>query len=396
MFEPLYVVPLLLLPLLGWYAGRVYGARKVEGQAASRQLAQHYYQGINFLLNEQSDQAIDSFIRSVEVSPATLETHLAMGNLMRQRGEMERAIRVHQNLLSRPSLNGQQLRQARLELGRDFLKAGLFDRAEGLFLDLVDDAGGELRQAALLHLVHIYRHEQEWEKAIRAADMMDKKRLGSGREALAVDQAHFCCELALQALANGDLLQARRHLKSALKFNRNSARASMLWGDLELRAQNYAEALRHYCAIPQQQVDYLPEILPSVRQCFRERDDQTGLLRQLTAWLDLYPGATLLGMVTEEIAAQRGEVEAKTFLAGYLRNNPSLKGLRTLLQLYRQQGDGGEEHQSLLQDTLNALIERGPAYRCIQCGFKGSRLHWLCPQCQQWETVRPVRGVDGE
>ena len=396
MFEPLLILSLLLLAVVSWYAGTRYGRRKVEGQDRSRELAQHYFQGINFLLNEQPDQAIDTFIRSVEVTPVTLETHLALGNLMRQKGEMERATRVHQNLLSRPNLSHQQLCQARLELGRDFLKAGVFDRAERLFLELVEDESGELRQASLFHLVHIYRHEQEWEKAIRAADMIDRKRFGRDRDSLAVEQAHFCCELAVQAMAENDLLQARRHLKSALKFNRDSARASILWGDLAMRAENYSEALRRYCAVPEQQLDYLPEVLESVRRCYLELGDREGFLRQLRGWLQRYHGASLLRVASEEIAAQEGAGQAQVFLADYLRQRPSLKGMRTLLRVSGQTGEDGDQYIQLLRDTLDALIDGAPTYRCIHCGFKGAQLHWLCPQCERWETVRPVKGVQGE
>ncbi|TNF02847.1 MAG: lipopolysaccharide assembly protein LapB [Gammaproteobacteria bacterium] len=396
MFELIYVVPLILLSALCWYAGHLYGVRRGRAKEASSQLTQHYFQGINFLLNEQPDQAIDTFIRSVDVTPATLETHLALGNLMRQRGEMERAIRVHQNLLSRPNLNAQQLRQARLELGRDFLKAGLFDRAERLFLDLVDDESGALRQASLLHLVDIYRHEKEWEKAIRAASMLDKKRFGRSPEGLAVEQANFCCELAAKAMAGGDLLQARGHLKSALKYNRNSSRASMLWGKLEGLSNNHALALKRYLAVPEQQPDYLTEILAPVRDCYQLVGDKPGLLRQLSGWLDRYPSASLLNMVAEELAGQQGDEAAISFLGDYLERHPSLKGLNALLGFYWQSEETVSRHLELVKNTLSTLINRNPAYRCIQCGFKGSHLHWLCPQCQQWETVRPLRGIDGE
>lgn len=396
MFEPLYVVPVLLLMALSWTAGRAKGFGKAAESDSSRHLARHYFQGINFLLNEQPDQAIDTFIRSVEVTPATLETHLALGNLMRQRGEMERAIRVHQNLLSRPNLSIPQIRQAHLELGRDFLKAGLFDRAERLFLALVEEDSGELRQASLRHLVQIYRDEQEWDKAIRAAEMMDKKRFARERNGW-VEQSHFCCELALQAMASGDFLQARRQLKAALKFNGQSARANMLWGDLELRLGNYAEAIRRYSLVPQQQPEYLPEILSPLRQCFQALGDQAGMLQQLRAWLDSYPAASLLKMVAEETAHQQGVSQAIAFLTGYLQDRPSLKGLNTLLQLHLKQGAADlQEPLQLLRQVLDTLQSRRPLYRCHHCGFKGGQLHWLCPQCKCWETVRPVKGVDGE
>ena len=397
MFEPLYVVPLLLLLALVWFAGRTHGFRKAKEKDASQQVARHYFQGINFLLNEQPDLAIDTFIRSVEVTPSTLETHLALGNLMRQRGEIDRAIRVHQNLLSRPSLSILHIRQAHLELGRDFLKAGLFDRAERLFLELVEEDSGELRQSSLQHLIQIYQNEQEWDKAIRAAEMMDKKRLVRGRNGLAIEQSQFCCELAVKAMASGDFLQARRQLKSSLKFNSNSARANLLWGDLESRLGNYSAAISRYSLIPQQQPDYLPEILLPVRQCYQALGDQDGLAHQLRTWLEYFPSASLLRMLTQEMSRQQGERQAIVFLTDYLKNKPSLKGVNTLLMLNLSQDDSSlEEYLTLLRNVLETHEARRPVYRCIHCGFKGGQLHWLCPQCKCWETVRPVKGVEGE
>ena len=396
MVDHLLIIGLLLSFPLFWFAGYTRGkGRRLAN--SERDLARHYFQGINFFLNEQPDQAIDTFIRSVEVTPYTLETHLALGNLMRQRGEIERAIRVHQNLLSRPNLNNDQSQQAHLELGRDFLKAGLFDRAERLFLELVEDQGSDFRQVSLQHLVQIYRGEQEWEKAIRAAGMMDKKRFSRSVDKLDIEQAQFCCELAEQSIDMSDLLQARRHIKAALRYNKNSARANMLWGRLEMRASNSLEALKRFSMIPRQQPEYLPEILPLVRQCYEQLGDESGLLVQLQSWLKTYPGTSLLQMVVDVMVKQCGEQRATGFLMDYLREYPSIRGLQTLLRISSNRGAEAEQEQlNLLQELLDSLLARRSQYRCVQCGFSGAQLHWLCPQCLRWETVQPVRGIDGE
>ncbi|MDX2350358.1 MAG: lipopolysaccharide assembly protein LapB [Porticoccus sp.] len=393
--EFLYILLVLLL-ILAWVAGRANGLRQPRKESTG-ELAKHYFQGVNFLLNEQPDQAIDTFIRSVDVTPHTLETHLALGNLMRQRGEVDRAIRVHQNLLSRSTLNQQQLSQAHLELGRDFLKAGLLDRAERLFLDLVEDASGNFRQESLCHLVQIYRDEQEWRKAIRAAGMMQKTLFGRANNNLNIEQAHFCCELAKQSMDKGDPLDARRHLKAALRFNKNSARANILWGDLEVSALNFQAALKHYRVVPQQQSDCLPEILVRVRGCYDNLNDQGGLLKQLRGWLKDYPGASVLQSLAEVIRKKDGENEAALFLGESLTTTPSIKGLSTLLDIRIRNSQGVvQDNLSLLQNVLEELVRQQPSYRCLQCGFKGAHLHWLCPQCQRWETVKPIRGLAGE
>ena len=397
MSEGLYIVALVILVLLAWFLGRVSGIRQAQKKPNS-ELAKHYFQGVNFLLNEQPDQAIDVFIQSVEVTPQTLETHLSLGNMMRQKGEVDRAIRVHQNLLSRPSLNSQQVRQAHLELARDYLKAGLFDRAERLFLELVEDSSGDSRQQSLRHLVQIYRNEQEWEKAIRAASMMEKKLFGSAKEELSIEQAHFCCELAEKAKERGDNLDVRRHLKLALKFNKNSARANILWGDQEMVALNFDKALKRFRQVPQQQADCLPQILDKVRRCYHELGDYDGLLKQLTQWLREYPNSSVLKTTVEVISSEKGEDQGAEFLVKHLKTMPSLKGVNTLLemQLPRIEKGSVKENLSLLKNILGTMDLTQATYRCIQCGFKGAHLHWLCPQCQNWETIRPTRGMMAE
>jgi lipopolysaccharide biosynthesis regulator YciM len=399
MSEVLYICLLIVLVVLAWFFGRASIARKIYkvDKKPNNELTKHYFEGVNFLLNEQPDQAIDVFIQSVEVTPHTLETHLALGNLMRQKGEVDRAIRVHQNLLSRSNLSPQQMRQAHLELARDFLKAGLFDRAERLFLELVDDTSGEYRQQSLRHLVQIYRDEQEWEKAIRAAGVMEKKLFGRAREELAIEQAHFCCELAEKARSKGDYLEVRRHLKAALKFNKNSARANMLRGDQEVLSCNYQRALKCYRMIPQQQPDYLPEVLNAVGQCYEHLDDQDGLIKQFRHWLNEYPGSSILKALAKVIREKEGEDEAAVFLAEYLKISPSIKGVHALLDIHLKNVDGAvKDKLLLLNNVLNSTLQNQPGYCCSQCGFKGMQLHWLCPQCQTWETVKPIRGMVGE
>lgn len=412
--ETIYIFLVLFLTLLAWFLGHSAGVRK-RNKKPEGELTKHYFQGINYLLNEQPDQAIDIFIHSVEVTPQTLETHLSLGNLMRQKGEVDRAIRVHQNLLSRPSLNQHQIRQAHLELARDFLKAGLFDRAERLFLELVDDTSSDFRQQSLRHLVQIYRDEQEWEKAIRAASMMEKKLFGRTGDELTIEQAHFCCELAEKARIRGDHLDVRRYLKSALKFNKDSARANILWGNQEMSALNYQKALKRYRLVPQQQSDYLPHVLERVQRCYESLNDQEGLLKQYRAWFDEYPGNSILKALTEVLCQKEGGIRvAVQLITTYLENAPSIKGVSTLLDIHLtaitagKNGDdtGGvigavkdgavKENLVLLKSMLDSLALNQPSYRCVECGFKGTQLHWLCPQCRCWETVKPIRGVVGE
>lgn len=391
MLEAPYIALLMLLLILVWIVGHSVGARgsrKVSGGSALQQ----HSQGISFLLNEQPDQAIDSFIRAVEVTPSTLETHLAMGTLMRQRGEVDRAIKVHQNILSRSSLNQKQICQARLELGLDFHKAGLLDRAERLFLELTENPKGDFRQDSLRHLVEIYRDEQEWDKAIRASRQLNKKLLARGSDSHLVEQANFYCELALQNIDNGEPFECRRHLTSALKLNKNSARANIIWGDLEQKFSNHSEALIHYLRVPTQQPELLPEILGRVAECYDELHDQKGKLKQFRRWLAVYPSTNLTLAVAEIIRDELGKEEASRFLSESLEATPSIKGLSSLLDIHidRTQGELSDR-LALVQSVLQSVTSREASHRCSTCGFKATQLHWLCPQCKCWETIKPFQ-----
>lgn len=411
----LYFLLLVVVIIFTWLLGRSFGLREAKRKFDGA-LSKHYFQGVNYLLNEQPDQAIDVFISSFEVAPHTLETHLSLGNLMRQKGEVERAIRVHQNLLSRPTLSFAQAKQAHLELGRDFLKAGLLDRAESLFLEIAGEASGECRQYALRYLVEIYRNEQEWEKAIRTASRIDKNFFGAKDNNLTIEQAHFCCELAEKAKKIGDFLDVRRYLKMALKFNRNSPRANILWGDLEMASSNFHQALKRYQLVPKQESAYIPEILSRVRSCYQQLDDDHGELKQLNSWFNEYPSWPMLHALVTVVRKREGEASATQFLLGHLEKNSSLEGLNVLLDLNIKLMDravrnessgsnhsagseawietGARDNLLLLKSALATMVTNQSGYCCSCCGFKGKQLHWLCPQCQQWETIKPLHLQD--
>ena len=190
----------LLLPLAaasGWLAGW-YGKRRRESVAAADDLRSNYFKGINYLLNEQPDKAIEAFIKVLEVDSETVETHLALGNLYRRRGEVDRAIRIHQNLIARPNLESEQRSEALLELGHDYLSAGLLDRAENLLQELAD--GGDYRVQALRQLIDIYEQEKDWSKAIACGHLLEKV---TGNH-LSPVIAHYQCELAERLRESGE------------------------------------------------------------------------------------------------------------------------------------------------------------------------------------------------
>ena len=261
----------LLLPLAaasGWLVARFEQKRSAPH---SFDLPSAYFKGLNFLLNEQPDKAIEVFIRVLEVNSETVETHLALGNLFRRRGEVERAIRIHQNLIARPTLDKEQRSLALLELGQDYLKAGLFDRAENLFLELA-----EIRvhsEQALKLLLHIYQQEKEWEKAVSVA----RKLVRASGKNMDDTIAHFYCELADQEYMRKNYSTARDHLKKALAADDKCVRASMLLGDIDALEGNHGAAIAHWQQIEQQDIHYLGEVAGRIAEGYKQLQDEQGL-----------------------------------------------------------------------------------------------------------------------
>jgi len=376
----------LLLPLAaasGWLAARLEQKRHAR---QSLDLPSAYFKGLNFLLNEQPDKAIEVFIQVLEVNSDTVETHLALGNLFRRRGEVERAIRVHQNLIARPALDKEQRSHALLELGQDYLKAGLLDRAESLFLEL-----SEIRahsEQALKLLLHIYQQEKEWEKAI--AIMRKLSRL-SGKKFDDVI-AQYYCELADQAYARKDYATTRDFLKQAFAADENCVRASMLLGDLEAQQGKYREAIHAWRKIEQQDVHYLGEVAGRIAEGFRKLDDDQGLHDYFQAALQRHGGVALALTFSDIIRNREGGEAAEKFVVDWLRRRPNVHGLHQLLELNLAEADGSvRDDLILLRGIIEELRAQHLGYACGQCGFKGKSLHWICPSCNRWNTIKPVQ-----
>lgn len=385
---------LLVAIAIGFYFG--WRARGNRAKGDKQRFPVSYFQGLNYLFNEQADGAVDAFIESLEVTPETLETHLALGNLLRRKGEIAKATKIHQNLLARPSLTSAQLHQAQLELARDFIKAGLLDRAEGLLKELVD-VGSQYRIEALEHLVEIYQDEREWENAIAVADTLSQRRFGKQAEGRGKARAHFCCELAEQALAKEDVLTARRYLQQALAYDRQSVRASLLWGRLEGQLGNYREAIKILQRVPHQDPEMVVESLELICDCYHKIGDHRALQQYLSELLTQYSSSTLVLKMAEQIRWAKDDYAAADFIASQLRDRPTIKVLNRLVELHLLHSSGrARENLQLLKQLVEQVLEAKPSYHCQKCGFTGNQLHWLCPGCKSWGTVKLIPGVEGE
>jgi lipopolysaccharide biosynthesis regulator YciM len=376
---------LLALPLffaLGWLAARI-DIRQVVHE--SRALPRSYLNGLNFLLNEQQDKAIDSFIEAVKIDPQTIELHFALGSLFRRRGETDRAIRMHQNLVDREDLSAEQRLQALAELGQDYLKAGLLDRAEAVFLKLRESRPNDL---ALRYLLEIYQQEKDWAKAIEVArDLPDHESVLWRKEV-----ANFHCELATSALASSRPDEARRHVDEALLINRGCVRASLILGDLLVTEGRHEEAIEVWKRVEGQDPVYLALVAERIMDAHRQLDRIAQGQTLLRSWLERHSSLDLLDEVFHWELEKEGARAAYDLVREELRRNPTLLGLDKLLEAAllsapaEQRGD-----IELVKQLIHGHTRRVARYRCAECGFKARQFQWRCPACGGWETYPPRR-----
>jgi len=381
----------LLLPVAaasGWFAARRSRAR---APARTAGLSSDYFKGLNYLLNEQPDKAIEVFVRMVEVDGETVETHLALGNLFRRRGEVDRAIRIHQNLIARPTLSREQRTQALLELGEDYMKAGLFDRAENLFLELIELNAHTER--ALRHLLDIYQQEQDWEQAIAMARRLQELTGTRMHDVI----AQYYCEMADRALKERDTSQAQQHIKRALSFDRDCVRASMLQGELELQHGDCKAAVRAYRRVVDQDIEYISEIIAPLRRCYLDMGNRPAFMAFLREIVQRCDAISPMLALVAEVRDQEGEDRAGDLMVEHLRRRPSVRGLNWLIEQNLAHSTGeARDDMRILHDLTTQLLQDKAVYACHQCGFTGKQLHWQCPSCKSWNTIKPIQGVVGE
>jgi len=417
MWEAGLFILIVVAIAVGWVLGR-YGRnlwRLSTGTSGRASVVDHagFYRGLEFLFNEslfkesllhdKPDEAVEAFIQSLDINRETLELHLALGNLLRRKGEVDGAIRVHQNLLAKLAATGKP-QHIQLELARDFIAAGLLDRAEQTLLDLIPDAG-ELRARCVNLLIEIYQSEKEWQKAIDAAVWMGvptaKRRAHSIVDETQISIAHFHCELVERAMQHKHIAEARKHVRAALRADRRCVRASLLQGRLLLMQARPRAAIRALRKIEFQQADMLPETIPLLADAFASLDDQPAFVQLLQRWVDKYPRNSLVLALTAELEKEQGDRAAAKLLAEQLKTKPSLRGLNQLIEYRLQHADGRTQENlglplGLLKALIGTLIDSKPVYQCDHCGFAGQRLHWQCPGCKKWGYIKPIAGVEGE
>jgi lipopolysaccharide assembly protein B len=371
----------------GWLAARVDIKQLLT---ESRSLPLSYFKGLNFLLNEQPDKAIEAFIEVVKVDPQTVELHFALGSLFRRRGEVERAIRMHENLLERADLVPEQKMTALYELAQDYLKAGLLDRAEELFAKL---QGTLYEQQGLKFLLEIFEQEKDWAKAIETSRKMDSV---SG-QSNAKDIANFYCELAAIEITHSRWEQARDYLSEALNVNRRCARANILLGDTEIGKGRPQAAIEYWKGLEAQNPAYIALVADKLLAAHRSLGREEEGLQLLRGYLANYPSLDLLNVIFQGELDLRGAEHAYRLVRDELARNPTLLGLDKLLEAQLLEAPAERRHElQLIKNLVHQHTRSLALYRCESCGFKARQFYWHCPACNGWETYPPRRTEERE
>jgi lipopolysaccharide biosynthesis regulator YciM len=382
-FELWWLLPIpALFFALGWIAARIDIKHLLR---ESRALPMSYFRGLNFLLNEQPDKAIESFIEVVKVDPQTVELHFALGSLFRRQGETDRAIRMHQNLLDRPDLPAERRQAATFELAQDFHRAGLLDRAEELFTRL---AGTPFEHPSLGFLLSIYETEKDWPKAIAVTRRME----ALVKQPYFKEIAHYECELAQAALLKSDARAVHEHAERALAEYRACARATMITGDLAAQQGDHAAAIDTWQRIESQNPQFLSLVADRLADAYRKTGDAARGLRVLRAYQQQYPSLDLLNTVFTLTLSEQGAPAATALIKDELARNPTLLGLDRLLEAQLLAAPAERRHDlELVKQLVGAHIKRLGLYKCDGCGFRARQYYWRCPGCGKWETYSPRR-----
>lgn len=381
---------LLVLPLffgLGWLAARV-DIRHILME--SRALPSSYFKGLNFLLNEQPDKAIEAFIEVARADQQTTELHFALGSLFRKRGEVDRATRMHQMLMERTDLSPSQRTSALHELAQDYLKAGLLDRAESLFTELLKT---DLSSSALTNLLNIHVTEKNWEKAIEAARELERATGNSHQSEI----ANFHCELASLEYSHSHHESAVGQIAAALEANRKCVRANVMLGQWAQREQRHSDAVVIWQRIEEQAPEYLFLVALPLVESMRALERMQEALTLLRGWLQRYPALDLLGVVFQVTLEEEGPESALKLVREELYRNPTLGALDKFLeaQLTSVSAEQRPDVQ-LMRDLVHAHSSRLSLFQCAHCGFKARSFHWHCPACGEWDTFPPKRNSEGD
>ena len=387
---------LILLPLAvfsGWLAARHSQKSANKNHFGVKKLPLAYFRGLNFLLNEQSDNAIDAFQSAIGEQSQSVEVQLALGNLFRRRGEIEKATLLHEDLIAKTKDDPALYALALYELAQDYQKAGLFDRAENLYLELTDS--DYQKHAAATHLLQIYEQEKDWKQAVLVID----KFVDQPSKKQSQNKSHYLCELAELSITEGRFTDALEFIKQAIEVDTENVRAMIQSGRIEAALGHHKPALDIYKQVVEKNSLYIREVIDHIANAYRALNDQKGLNAYLGEVIEQHKSAKAMLLLTENLLKSTGPAKAEDKLAHWLRRNPSISGLRKLIDiklLASEVEDADRRDLQLLSALLDNVLESQPAYQCRQCGYSSRNFYWHCPSCRSWNSITAQRQVLGQ
>ncbi len=382
----------LLLPVAaagGWFAGR--RNRDSGEEDAFWGYASNYHQGLNYLLNEQQDRAVDLFVSSNDVDRDTAETHLALGNMYRRRGEVDSAIRIHQSVVDKDQLSDSIRSDALLELARDYDSAGLLDRSEKHFRELIRQ--NRHLDSAFENLLLIFERARDWPRAITTAE---EYRQHAGTD-LQSRVAHYYCEIADEHRREQRLEEAEQSLQQALSASASCARANIMLADIAIGRGEFATAIAKFEIVENTRPELMPEIISPLFSALERSGDEQRLRDYINRIRTRFNAYSVIRTTRSMIEQLDGIESADDFFKEQIVKRPSLRGLRDWARGQLAKSPPGERDKvGVMCDMLDQVVKDMPGYVCEECGFSGQSLHWRCPGCGSWDTVHTVIGAEGE
>ena len=372
---------LLLLPtaaMSGWFAAT---KKDFAKKSKPERLPDAYFKGLSFLLNEEPDKALQVFMQVVEVDKETVEMHTALGSLFRRRGEVERATRIHQNLVARSDLDQELRTMALFELAQDYFKAGLFDRAENLFQEL--NQVKEYKDSACRFLLQIYDQEKEWSNAIIVAEELQRV----SNQNLAIPIAQYHCEMAEKSITEGDLEKTQRHLRFAFRNDPRCVRATIQSGRVASMLGNHANAIAIWRGLEHWSPSSLGEVVGHIGNSYEMLEDMGAYREFLEEALEKVPDPRIISTLVGLVSREKGEMAGQALLLKLVRKDPNLESLFQLIGSRTQEEEPNDD-LSIVASLISQVVEKEREYHCRQCGFSSHSIHWQCPGCKGWATVQ--------
>jgi lipopolysaccharide assembly protein B len=369
----------------GWLIGRYSKSRPSNtNQADLNSCSEHYIQGLNYLLANKSDKAIELFVELVKVDRDTIETHLALGNLFRSKGEVDRAIKIHQNLIARPNLDQGQRVMALSELAEDYQKAGLLDRAENLYKELVQINP----QNALAHrqLLQLYSMEKSWQEARASAQVLLELNEPDARLIL----SHCYCELAQQLLNSGNLRMAREQLGLALQTDSQCTRASLLLIEVHLKNNEINKATKLFDQLLEVNSHQIELLIPAARELLLNRGSTREYQRFLLRQYEKMPVSPLAVELLESYLSGDQHEELHVFIKQALKQSASLDVFEFAMRYFKANPQYLDDTWPDLTSQFKQIKNKRVAYSCNHCGYGSQTLFWNCPSCKSWASLKPV------